>query len=457
MTPRRVATGVLGVAVLLILAGAVGLITVRFGTYAIVLAVAVLAVGLASTDIGLIPVMAFPATLLMMRAGPVSVSDAVLAAATLPAVVLYNSQEAEDMRPLIWLGVIYQAALLPGLLLNPYGDNVQEWIHELFLILGSLVVGWVVGRRGQSATALNLYLFGCTIIAVSAIGMAFYMLGRSGTFGPAYLPFLHKNFIGNALAYALLMVFVRPDWIGWSKKLCIALILLYAGGIAASNSRQAILSVFVAIVILSLRSRQKGGGHGRLLLLALIPGVWYVGRTVYEQVQSGDPFNSVGQRLVWFVESVKIWQESPVFGVGMRWWYSERFNSHFQPPNAFLEMLTSTGVVGFVAFIVLCAGALWVVFRLDPRFGNIALAVMIARFCQGQLDLYWIAGNSAILWMVAGLAYGAQAREHHGAVGVDQQRPSSIGEQEAVALTGDDGQLDFSRTRSVVLRSRYRA
>ena len=51
-----------------------------------------------------------------------------------------------------------------------------------------------------------------------------------------------------------------------------ALMLLFAGGIAASNSRQAILSVFVAIVILSLRSRQRGGGRGRLLLLALIPG-----------------------------------------------------------------------------------------------------------------------------------------------------------------------------------------
>jgi hypothetical protein len=401
------------VAVLLILAGVIGLISARYGSFAIALAVAVLAVGLASTDIGLIPVMAFPATLLMMRAGPLSVSDVVLAAATLPAVILYNSAEAEDMRPLIWLGVIYQAALLPGLILNPYVDNYQEWVHEFFLVLGSLVVGWVVGRRGQAPSALNLYLFCCALIAVSAIGFAFYMLGKYGTFGPAYLPYLHKNFIGNTLAYALLMVYVRPDWTEWSKKLSLALMLLYAGGIAASNSRQAILSVFIAIVILSLRSRQKGGGRGRLLLLALLPGVWYVGRTVHEQLASGDSFNSAGQRLVWFMESLEIWRESPIFGVGMRWWYSERFGAHFQPPNAFLEMLTCAGVVGLIAFIVLCTGGLWVVFQMDPRFGNIALAVMIARFCQGQLDLYWVAGNSSILWMVAGLAYGAQALERH--------------------------------------------
>jgi hypothetical protein len=408
---QRIASGLFGVAVLLIVAGAVGVISARFGTYAIILAVAVLAVGLASTDVGLIPVMAFPATLLMMRAGPLSVSDVVLVAAALPAVILYNSVEAEDMRPLIWLGVIYQVALLPGLLLNPYRDNFQEWMHELFLVLGSLVVGWVVGRRGQAATALNLYLVGCAVIAVLAIGRGIYLLGSSGRFGPAYLPYLHKNFIGTTLALALLMVFVRPDWLGWGKKACLALMLLFAGGIAAANSRQAILSVFVGIVILSLRSRQKGGGRGRLLLLALIPAIWYVGRTVYEQVKLDDPFNSVGQRLVWFVQSVEVWRESPVFGVGLRWWYGDRFDLHFQPPNAFLEMLTSGGVVGLLAFITLCAGGLWVVFRLDPRFGNIALAVMIARFCQGQLDLYWVAGQSSILWLVAGLAFGVYVRE----------------------------------------------
>jgi hypothetical protein len=408
---QKIAAGLFGIALLLIVAGAVGVISARFGTYAIILAVAVLAIGLASTDIGLIPIIAFPATLLMMRAGPLSISDVVLAAATLPAVILYNSAEAEDMRPLIWLGVIYQAALLPGLLLNPYRDNVQEWVHELFLVLGSLVVGWVVGRRGQARTALNLYILGCTIIGVWAFLYGLYMLGATGSFGPAYLPYLHKNFIGNTLAYALLLAYVRPDWMGWSKRMSWFVMIACAGGIAASNSRQAVLSVAVAVAILSLRSRQKGGGRGRLLLLALIPAVWHVGRTVYEQLTSDNPFNSASQRLTWFVESLDVWRTSPIFGVGMRWWYSDRFDAHFQPPNAFLEMLTSAGVVGLVAFIVLCAGGVWVIFRLDPRYGNAALAVMVARFCQGQLDLYWVAGQASIPWLMAGLAFGVKAYE----------------------------------------------
>jgi hypothetical protein len=409
---RRIVAGLFGIAVLLVAACAIGLISARFGTYAIIAAVAILAVGLASTDVGLIPVMAIPATLLMMRVGgALSVSDVVLAAAALPAVMLYKSAEAEDMRPLIWLGVIYQAALLPGLLLNPYRDNVQEWVHELFLVLGSLVLGWVVGRRGQAPTALTLYILGCTIIAIWASLYGIYMLVTMGSFGPVYLPYLHKNFIGNTLAYALLLAYVRPEWIGWSRRLSWFIMIACAGGIAASNSRQAILSVAVTVAILSLRSRQGGGGRGRLLLLALLPAVWYVGRTVYEQLTSDNPFNSTSQRLTWFVESLEVWRTSPVFGVGMRWWYSDRFDAHFQPPNAFLEMLTSAGVVGLVAFIVMCVGGLWVIFRLDPRYGNAALAVMVARFCQGQLDLYWVAGQASIPWLMAGLVFGVQAHD----------------------------------------------
>ena len=298
--------------------------------------------------------------------------------------------------------------MLPGLLLNPYADNVQEWVHEFFLVLGSMVVGWVVGRRGQARTALNVYILGCAVIAGLAIPTGLYLLGTTGRFGPVYLPFLHKNFIGNTLAYALVIVFVRPDWLGWSKRLSSLLMLLFAGGIAASGSRQAVLSVFVAIVILSLRSRTRGGGRGRLLLLGLIPAVWYVGRTVVEQLTSDNPFNSASQRLTWLPPVGRGLADSPVFGVGQRWWYSERFDVQFQPPNAFLEMLTSSGVVGLIAFIVLCAGGLWVVFNLDPRFGNLALAVMLARFSQGQLDLYWVAGQAAIPWLMAGLAFGAR-------------------------------------------------
>lgn len=406
------------VALLLILAGALGIMSADYGTVAILVAIGVLAVGIASTDIVLLPVLAFPATLVMIRTGPLSVSDLVLAMAMLPAILLYRRAEAKDLQPLLWAGITYQALLVPTLLLNPYAENFLEWVHELVLVIGGLLVGWVVGRHGKARTALNFYLVVCVGISIAAVFTGFYMLVDSGSFGPVYLPSLHKNFIGNTLAFALLMVWVRPDWLGWNRQVATIVMVICAAGIAASGSRQAMVSVFVAIAILALRSRAKGGGRGRVLLLALLPGVFFVANSVSDQLEEDNPFNSVAQRLAWFTEALDIWQTSPLFGVGLRWWYTGNYSS-FQPPNAFFEMISSAGIVGLIGFLVLCLSGLWVVLTLPPRYGNIAAAIMLARFTQGQLDLYWVAGQASIPWMMAGLVIGALSLERSTSQGGD--------------------------------------
>lgn len=97
-----------------------------------------------------------------------------------------------------------------------------------------------------------------------------------------------------------------------------------------------------------------------------------------------------------------------MFGVGLRWWYTDNYSS-FQPPNAFFEMLSSGGILGLAGFLVLCLAGLWVALTLPPRYGTIVAAVMLARFTQGQLDLYWVAGQASIPWMMAGLAIGVMA------------------------------------------------
>lgn len=395
--------------VLLLLCAALGVVTVEFGTLAILVAVGILAIGILATDIAILPILAFPATLVMVRTGPVSASDLVLVLAILPAILLYRRSETTPLRGLMWAGIAYHALLVPTLLINLYVENVLEWFHTLALVIGGLAVGWVVGRNGHARSALTLYLVGAVGIAVAAVVTGLLMLVQSGSFGPVYLPFLHKNFIGNTLAFAFLILWVRPGWLGWNKQLAILSMVLCAGGIAASGSRQAMVSVFVVLAILALRGLAKGGGRG-WVLLALIPGVFFVANSVSDQFQGDNPFNSVAQRLEWFNEALEIWQLSPMVGVGLRWWYTGEYSS-FQPPNGFLEMLSSGGVLGLIGFLILCGAGLWVVLTLPPRYGEIAAAVMIARFVQGQLDLYWVAGQASIPWMMAGLAIGVMALE----------------------------------------------
>jgi hypothetical protein len=95
----------------------------------------------------------------------------------------------------------------------------------------------------------------------------------------------------------------------------------------------------------------------------------------------------------------------------MRWWYTDRYPGAFQPPNAELEVLTTTGIAGLVGFAVLFIGALLALTKLEPIYRNIAVAVILTRLTQAQFDLYWVAGQSAMLWIVAGIAIGVRERE----------------------------------------------
>ncbi|TLP97046.1 O-antigen ligase family protein [Nesterenkonia salmonea] len=416
-----IAAAMTGVFALVALCAALGVVTVEFETLALMLAIGILAIGLVSTDIGILPVLAFPATLVMVRTGPLSVSDLVLAMAILPALLLYRRSDTAPMRNLMWAGVAYHVLLIPTLLMNVYVENFLEWFHTIALVMGGLAVGWVVGRQGYARSALTLYVVGCVGIAVAAIFTGLLMFAQGGSFGPVYLPALHKNFIGNSLAFAFLMLWIRPAWLRWNRQLAILAMVVCAGGIAASGARQAMVSVIVVIAVLALRSRSRGGGRGRLLLLALIPAIFLIWNSVSAQFEEDNPFNSAAQRLEWFGESLEVWQHSPLFGVGLRWWYTGNYPG-FQPPNGFLEMLSSAGVVGLLAFLILCVASLWVVFKLPPRYGQIALAVMLARFVQGQLDLFWVAGQASIPWMVAGLAIGVMALER--ANGVPEAMPT---------------------------------
>jgi predicted membrane protein len=109
-------------------------------------------------------------------------------------------------------------------------------------------------------------------------------------------------------------------------------------------------------------------------------------------------------------------------GVGLRWWYTDRFPVAFQPPNAEMDTLTAAGVVGLAAFLALLVGTWVIARRIDPVFGVLAELVLLARFVQSQFDLFWVSMQASLPFIVLGLCLGALA--HHEA------------EQERLARTG---------------------
>jgi hypothetical protein len=134
-----------------------------------------------------------------------------------------------------------------------------------------------------------------------------------------------------------------------------------------------------------------------------------VALVVKDQFQTGNEFNSLFQRLHWFADSVKIWQHDYLFGVGLRWWYTDRFPVRFQPPNAEAEVLSSAGLVGLAGFLVLMIGAVWILWRVDATYGVLASVVVLSRLVQGQLDLFWVGIQVTVPFVIAGVCLGAKA------------------------------------------------
>jgi hypothetical protein len=195
--------------------------------------------------------------------------------------------------------------------------------------------------------------------------------------------------------------------------------------VAMAQSRQAWIGLAVAFSVIIFRR----GGHRGLAVVIAIPAVWVTIVMVIDQVNSQNQFNSVFQRLNWFREVVHYWRLDPLLGHGLRFWYVDP-DLPYQPPQGVLEILASAGVVGLVAFAVMCVGTLVVLWRANPQYGTLAVAVILSRLVQGQFDLFWISVAVSLPFVIAGVCLGALAR--------NELKPFSGSDDPQTAQEADD-------------------
>ncbi len=368
---------------------------------------AILALGAVAWDVMILPVLAVPATLLVFRVSAtssnLSFSDLILGVATLCAIAMFRLRSDIYVRKLLLLLAVYEATTVLNVVYNPYRANIIEWAHEAFLVGGSLVIGWLVASRQRAGTATTAYLVGSSIIALWAVAWSV-----AHHLAPAYLPLgMQKNYIGDMLCFAFLLAYARPDWI--SRRVAdnsTRIWAICAVGMLASQSKQAMISAVVGVGILTLRDR-KLRRHAKAIVVACVPMVVIAAVIVDKKLRSSNKFNSVHQRETWLRQSLQIWHMSPWFGIGLRWWYTNRVPFSFQPPNGEAEVLTSAGLVGLAGFLVLIIGAVVVLRRVPSRYGTLALAIVVARLVQGQLDVFWVTAQGSIPWLLAGMCLGA--------------------------------------------------
>jgi hypothetical protein len=388
-------------------------------------AIGVLVIGLVLTgSIPLaIPLLAMPALFIVERvgfgAGDLTASDVALAAAFATAVLLGKRPYSAPMRQLLWFNLLYQFATLFTVIVNPQVANTVEWFHAWLLISGALVVGWALGRAGLAKTALLLIVGTACVIAVGTVftGVIQYLHGDFTGVYPAWPWQMHKNFAGTAMSFAAIIAYLRPTWIGLNEQWMRRALLLLVIAILMTQSRQAIIGLIV--VILVAVARRGVTGRSRLTLLLIIPAVWLIVWMVIDQINSQNQHNSVFQRLDWLREVYAFWKHSPIFGHGLRFWYYNP-TVPYQPPQAELEVIASAGVVGLLAFIAMWIGILIVLWRVDPRYGTLALALPLSRIVQGQFDLFWTSVQTSIPFVVTGICLGALALSREASKGAPE-------------------------------------
>ena len=333
--------------------------------YALLIALAVCAFGVTLMDSAFVPLMMVIPALVSYRIGVgganLTVSDAALFIAFFPAVFFAQRPFTPLLRTLIWFGVIYEASTFFTLVANPYTANVVEWVHAGLLTVGTLVVGWSIGREGHARLGLTILLLGVTVIGASAIvqGLLQYAHGDFDSVYPAW-PFpMHKNAAGCILGIAAALAYARPPWVRWHPlfgQICFWICVL---GILTTQSRQALTGLAVGLIVVVLRTQGSSRERrSKIILLGVAPALAGVYFLVRSQIATGNEYNSFFQRVDWFKESIRIWKTDPLFGVGLRWWYTDRFPDKFQPPNAILEMLSTAGLFGLAGYVLLMGGTL---------------------------------------------------------------------------------------------------
>ena len=345
------------------------------------------------------------------------------------------------------------ASILLTVVYNPYGANLVEWLHEGFLVAGGLIVGFVVGRNPIARTALRTYLFLSMPIAVWAC-----IYSVTHHFEPANLPFgMQKNFVGDTLCFVVIIAYCRPDflqpetvddqlrhrrwpgrnagqsiegrdhWLRRGDRFCVA---------SQSASRPAIAPRRYRLSADALHRLQH---HPQSAALR---------QQVQQRVHAAVGIPARSRYL------------APIALVRRRASLVEHDQSiagAIQPPNAEFEMLTSAGIIGLLGLAALLLTMYQVSRRLDPRIGTVAVAVLIARIVQGELDLFWVGALGGFPFLICGLCIGADrlSREKDAVEPAAAAAPSPLRspEDRSVAL-GNRGPAEVADPRTGGLAQR---
>jgi hypothetical protein len=387
-----------------VVAGAIGIAVAGNRKIGLVLAGLVLVFGIFIADPLLIVVIALPGTLLIQRVGGastnLSAADLLVFIAAVVSLMYIRWREAPYLRQFLMGIVWFQAALLLVVIAHPFRDDIVEWFHRWSYVGGSVLVGWVIATNGRTKQALRLFLAGSSVLAVIAMEHAV-----TGHFQPAQWGVYQKNGIGAIMWIAIVVAQINPPWTGIGRLEARVNKYLCIGGLLASQSRQSVILLILAIALAAFLNPELRG-RSRLLMLAAFPAAVALYFSFTIAARNNPQFNSVTTRVDQISAALHVWHLSPILGEGMRFYNLPQFITVTAPPNVFIDNLASTGIIGSLAFVFMVWVTVRTMFRLPYALGTLGLVILVFHYVDGLFDIFWIGASTIAPFIIAGISLG---------------------------------------------------
>lgn len=306
----------------------------------------------------------------------------------------------------------YVAVLVVLLAAHPSLAGVVNTLQRVELFVFPVVIGALIVRMGRELWVLNWFVIGCTVTA------GLWLAG---------VEFGNKNPMGQFMADAIIVLLAVRDV---RRRLWWALPVLAAGTLW-TQSRGAMVSVgvgFAAFLLVQPGARSRVRSFGLAIPLAavsvaafrLLPETAQQRNLTFTSADESAGAWAIRLRETYQADAWEIIHAHPWTGIGVGNYLSGSAyeGTLTNDPHQVLLQQGAEGGFGLMAsYIVLIAGAVWVLWRRarSAPMTPLAIAMTVAIVGHGMVDVYWLRGGPVIGWLLVGMAIagGRSALQPH--------------------------------------------
>ncbi len=324
-------------------------------------------------------------------------------------------------KPPLWLifGVIFSATSLFSLIITPLHLNFDSYLSSSFYtfrFLLYLFLGWIIYLGALSnlhQKSQKLLMFsGIILSTLGSLQLLVFpdlQFLQSSGWDPHYLrmvsTFLDPNFLA---CFLILIMIISLSNIHNFKKDLLPLVSFTFSFLAVFTtfSRSAAIMFFVVFLTFSLLKKSI-----KLLIITfLLTAILFAGYQGYEEFVSKPRLinrqQSANYRIGSWQTGIKIWQRSPIFGIGFNA-YKYALKEYNLAPKEFIKshagssndsslifVLSTTGIIGLILYFLFLFSLLYKSTNIKIMFPGLAGLLVNSLFIN-SLFYAWI-----LLWLI---------------------------------------------------------